>query len=52
MERKDEQQQPEQPQPMAQDKDKHEPDEQNEKMDNTVGKVPDPQDEDSERKES
>jgi len=51
MERKDEQKQPgeEREQPMAQDKDKNKrkPEEQTDERDNTVGKVPDPQGEDT-----
>jgi len=49
MERKDEQKQPgeEQQQPMAQEKEKRKPEEQTDERENTVGKVPDPQGEDT-----
>jgi hypothetical protein len=53
MERKDEQNQPEEQQkPMAQEKEKRKPDEQNEENENTVGKVSDPQGEDAQRDRS
>jgi len=50
MEREEQQQQPEeQKDQMAQDKTERKPDEHNEDMDKTVGNVPDPQAEDTER---
>ena len=39
----------EQQQPMAQEKEKRKPEQQKEEMDDTVGKVPDPQGEDAQR---